>query len=56
MTPGEPLTKLKVALARQRENYRFPSDEEFKRALKENDLYGLRICRHLLEGLENYGY
>jgi hypothetical protein len=49
------LTKLKVALARQRDNYRFPSDEEFKRALKENDLYGLRVCRHLLEGLENHG-
>jgi predicted transport protein len=55
ITPEEPLTKLKVALARQRENYRFPSDEEFKRALKENDLYGLRVCRHLLEGLENHG-
>jgi uncharacterized protein with ParB-like and HNH nuclease domain len=30
----DPLTDLKVALARQRENYRFPSDEEFERALK----------------------
>jgi hypothetical protein len=28
----EPLTELKVVLARQRENYRFPSDEEFARA------------------------
>ena len=51
----DPLTDLKVALARQRENYRFPSDEEFERALKEGDLYGLRVCRHLLEGLENHG-
>jgi uncharacterized protein with ParB-like and HNH nuclease domain/predicted transport protein len=50
-----PLQDLKVALARQHENYRFPSDEEFERQLKEADLYGLRICRHLLEGLENYG-
>jgi hypothetical protein len=49
------LADLKVTLARQRENYRFPSDEEFERALKETDLYGLRVCRHLLEGLENYG-
>jgi len=49
------LTKLKVALARQNETYRFPSREEFARALKENDLYGLRVCRHLLEGLENHG-
>jgi hypothetical protein len=50
----DPLTDLKVALARQRENYRFPSSEEFERALKEGDLYGLRVCRHLLEGLENH--
>jgi uncharacterized protein with ParB-like and HNH nuclease domain/predicted transport protein len=50
-----PLQDLKVALARQHENYRFPSDAEFERTLKEGDLYGLRICRHLLEGLENYG-
>jgi uncharacterized protein with ParB-like and HNH nuclease domain/predicted transport protein len=49
-----PLTDLKVALARQRENYRFPSNEEFERALKEGVLYGLRVCRHLLEGLENH--
>ena len=50
----DPLTDLKVALARQRENYRFPSDEECVRALHEGDLYGLRVCRHLLEGLENH--
>lgn len=50
-----PLADLKVALARQHENYRFPSDTEFERELKEGDLYGLRICRHVLEGLENYG-
>lgn len=49
------LETLKIELARQHENYRFPSDEEFERKLKEGDLYGLRICRHLLEGLENYG-
>jgi uncharacterized protein with ParB-like and HNH nuclease domain len=48
-----PLQDLKVALARQHENYRFPSNDEFDRQLKEADLYGLRICRHLLEGLEN---
>ncbi|WP_316213948.1 DUF262 and DUF1524 domain-containing protein [Bradyrhizobium sp. SZCCHNR2032] len=50
-----PLNDFKVGLARQHENYRFPSNEEFERALKEKDLYGLRACRHLLEGLENYG-
>jgi predicted transport protein len=41
-------------LARQRENYRYPPDEEFRRALREGDLYGLRVCRHLLERLENH--
>jgi hypothetical protein len=51
----DPLTSLKVELARQRENYKFPSDEEFERALKDGDLYGLQVCRHLLEGLENHG-
>ncbi len=51
----QPLNDLKVALVRQNENYRFPSDMEFERTLKENDLYGLRVCRHLLEGLENSG-
>ena len=50
-----PLNDLKVALARQRENYRFPSNEEFESALKGGNLYGLRVCRFLLEGLENYG-
>ena len=50
----QPLTDLKVALARQRESYKFPTDGEFERALKERDLYGLRICRQLLEGLENH--
>ena len=44
-----------MPLARQHENYRFPSDDEFERQLKDADLYGLRICRHLLEGLENHG-
>jgi predicted transport protein len=50
-----PLQDLKVALARQHENYRFPSDEDFEGRLKEAELYGLRVCRHLLEGLENFG-
>ncbi len=49
-----PLIDLKVALARQHENYRFPLDKEFERALKERNLYGLRVCRFLLEGLENH--
>lgn len=49
-----PLTDLKVGLAIQNENYRFPTNAEFERDLKAVDLYGLRICRHVLEGLENH--
>ncbi len=44
-----------VALARRSYNYRFPSDQEFTQAFQENNLYGLRICFHILERLENAG-
>jgi predicted transport protein len=56
LTVGEknPFDDLKVGFARQRENYRFPSNEEFGRSLKEGDLYGMRVCKQLLEGLENF--
>ncbi len=46
---------LQVGLARLRGNSRFPSDEEFWRGLKEYDLYGLRVCKHVLDRLENEG-
>ena len=47
---------LQVSLARLRGNYRFPSNEEFKRGMLEHDLYGLRVCKHILDRLENAGY
>ena len=47
---------LQVALARLRGNNRFPGDEEFRRGLHEHDLYGLRVCKHILDRLENAGY
>lgn len=50
-----PLESLKIGLATQHDNYRFPTDEEFGQSLRERDLYGLRVCRHLLERLENQG-
>ena len=34
-------------------NYAFPTDEEFRHALEEEDLYGRQVCRTLLERLEN---
>ena len=48
-----PFESFQVALARQ--SYRFPSDDEFATALRERDLYGLRICWHILSQLENAG-
>ena len=50
--PKQPLESLKVGLARPHENYRFPSDEEFRKALEERDIYGKRICFDLLDRLE----
>ena len=47
---------LQVAMARLSGSSRFPSDEEFSRGLKESDLYGLRVCKHILDWLENAGY
>ena len=34
-------------------NYAFPSDGEFRHALEEEEIYGRKICRTLLECLEN---
>lgn len=51
----QPFQSFQVELARLRENYRFPSDEEFRQALIEKELYGLRVCWHLLDRLENAG-
>lgn len=44
---------LQVALARLRDNNRFPTNVEFSRALRETDLYELRICKHVLDRIEN---
>lgn len=46
---------LRVALARLRDNNRFPEDDEFISALGDRDLYALRICKHILNRLENAG-
>ena len=46
---------LHVALARLRDNYRFPTDDEFRRGLRAYDIYGLRVCKHILDRLENAG-
>ena len=56
LDPDSAFESLQVELARLRGNNRFPSDEEFRRGLKEHDLYGLRVCKHILDRLENVGY
>ena len=53
--PQDPLTSLKVSMKRSRDSYRFPNDEDFHRELLQRDLYGLRVCRFMLERLENFG-
>ncbi len=55
ISSDHPLDDLKVELARLSESARFPADQEFERELKSGNLYGLRVCRYLLEGLENHG-
>lgn len=52
---ARPLESIKVGLARQRDNYRFPDDKEFRKALEQDDIYGKRVCFDLLDRLENYG-
>ena len=48
-----PLESLKVCLELQPDNYRFPHDQEFQTKLEAHDIYGKRVCRILLERLEN---
>jgi len=50
-----PLETLKIGFARQRDNYRFPGDNEFQNALEERNIYGKRVCFDLLDRLENHG-
>lgn len=50
---AQPLASLKAAFARMPAAYAFPEDEVFERALREGDLYHKRVCKHVLDGLEN---
>jgi predicted transport protein len=51
----KPFESLCVGLALQRDNYRFPDNDEFRIALQERDMYGKRVCFDLLDRLENHG-
>jgi uncharacterized protein with ParB-like and HNH nuclease domain/predicted transport protein len=52
---NRPFESLCVGLALQRDNYRFPENDEFRSALQERDMYGKRVCFDLLDRLENQG-
>ncbi len=49
----DPLTSMKVALARQGKGRRFPTDVEFRQSLVSRDVYDMRNCHYLLDRLEN---
>ena len=46
-----PFESFQVALARHHQS--FPSNEAFAREIQERDIYGTRVCWHILEQLEN---
>lgn len=52
---SRPLESFRVAMARLRGSYKFPRDAEFKKALEEREIYGMRVCFDILERLENHG-
>ncbi|WP_433985235.1 HNH endonuclease family protein [Tunturiibacter empetritectus] len=51
---SEPLQSLKIAVALQTQNRRFPDDAEFKNALETKNVYSMRHCHYLLDRLENH--
>ena len=48
-----PLAALKAAMSKLSASYAFPNDADFKHTLLSSDVYGKRICFHVLEALEN---
>lgn len=55
LSSDKPLESLKVGIATLPEAYKFPEDQEFERALVQEDIYHKRVCFDLLDGLENFG-
>lgn len=55
ISPEHPFQSLQVGLARFPDSYRFPGNEEFRKALEERDIYSKRVCFDLLDRLENHG-
>lgn len=56
MDHRDPLTALKVAFFRRPEGYGYPNDDDFRKALVEDDIYHRRrVCKLVLDRLENDG-
>lgn len=53
-SPSSPLEALRAAFRLRPLGYDFPSDDEFRRTLQEANLYSKRVCRFLLERLQNH--
>jgi predicted transport protein len=51
---ANPLDSLKVGLVRLQGTYRAMPAKEFEHALEADDIYNLRVCKFLLDRLENY--
>ena len=50
-----PLDSFLFALTQQKGTYSFSTDSDFRRSLEERELYGTRVCHHILSRLENHG-
>lgn len=53
--PSDYAQSILVRLSNFGDRRRFPTDEEFKKALTERDLYHFKRIRHLFNKLENFG-
>jgi predicted transport protein len=51
---SKPLDSLKIAIALQGQNRRFPDDAEFKAAVETRNVYSMRQCHYLLDRIENH--
>ena len=51
-----PLKSLETLFVQQQGRYLFPTDDEFKEHLESTEVYHLRVCKFLLDRLENAGY
>ncbi len=51
---GEPSMDLRVGFRLRPMGVEFPTDDQFRKALREDDMYGRPVCAVLLDRLENY--